>query len=306
MKITQPLLAAALSKCAHITKSSHGLPILSTVRMEARSGRLSLWATDLNQFSIQHVDCDGELEPACVGVGRLQSVIAGQSELTIVKDKSRLFIKGGSSKSELAFLDAEEFAPVPSEEFTDIGVNCTDLAEALGKVSWAAGKRAANDGTICENVHFALSAKRMMVEGFNGVKMAKVSRPAICADADFLVHCSMADALEKSLEMPDAVIALSSKRVRVTGKSGVDYYKLSEGPYYDTDKLMAMMKAEPIGKAEMDGEFLTARVKVGADNLLVALRAFGSDSPAVSVVPKQQVRLQHGDLEVLIAMLRDG
>ncbi len=70
MKINQPLLAAALSKCAHITKSSHGLPILSTVRMEARSGRLSLWATDLNQFSIQHVDCDGELEPACVGVGR--------------------------------------------------------------------------------------------------------------------------------------------------------------------------------------------------------------------------------------------
>ncbi len=284
----------------------------------------------------------------------MQSVIAGQSELTIVKDKSRLFIKGGSSKSELAFLDAEEFAPVPSEEFTDIGVNCTDLAEALGKVSWAAGKRAANDGTICENVHFALSAKRMMVEGFNGVKMAKVSCPAICADADFLVHCSMADALEKSLEMPDAVMALSSKRVRVTGKSGVDYYKLSEGPYYDTDKLMAMMKAEPIGvipidwlkqqceiclslasqiardqygavviqsnsksvsvsavcqeaehKAEMDGEFLTARVKVGADNLLVALRAFGSDSPAISVVPKQQVRLQHGDLEVLIAMLRD-
>ncbi|MEI6730927.1 MAG: hypothetical protein WCL30_06670, partial [Pseudomonadota bacterium] len=131
MKIQTAQLKSALDNIRPIVGRKTSLPILSCVKLHAENNRLNITASNIDEFIIESVDCEGDIAPTCVSFNHLAMAISGK-EAELESASSTLLVKCGRNETEIATLDAEEFPPNPKfDKPQNHAVDCDELAKSV-------------------------------------------------------------------------------------------------------------------------------------------------------------------------------
>lgn len=135
----------ALKQVQNVADSKNTLPILANVKMEAKDGKVTMCATNLDVTVISTVDCEVvEAGVTTLPVKLLAIVIGKMVEGPInmkVDDKFRATLTGGSAVYHLSGLDPAEFPTLPkSEDGKTIIMPQAVMKEVIRKVIYAASK----------------------------------------------------------------------------------------------------------------------------------------------------------------------
>lgn len=233
----------AVQAVSQLTKR-RTLPILGSILIGAKGGRLTLATTDLDQWCERSLPCEGDLEPCCVAAPRLAMNPVADS-LTLTRDNGWLQIDGGGT-IKVATLKADEFVPRPaSEKLLKIGVNCSDLADCIDGVAWACHKDAITWPERAA-VHVVLSDKEITTEAYCGPLFAKIAKAAIAASAELLIPTVAIRGFVAALRDAGAVLSVAENYVQVEGDSGAFLCKQVDKKYPNTAPLVKA-KRDPLG-----------------------------------------------------------
>lgn len=236
MKIPKTTILPAVSELAKVA-TGRGFPIMGCIRARATAGALFLSACDLDQSLSLELPCEGDLPEMAISASRLNGLVsAAADEINLTAGSGRLAITSGF-KAEIGVADAKDFPEIKMEKSKKIGVNCTDLADAIEAVEWcaASGK---NHRENLKSVHVRLSDTMMLCEASSGVSMARVSKSAICAKAEFVIPVAIASRLVWALRQDGAVVSTSENAIAVTFSGGAYVCKLMEMQYPNYDSAM--------------------------------------------------------------------
>lgn len=242
MKIKKTTLLPALQKLAKITtgESKSATPVTRCVMLSAANGLLKLSATSGSQYSVEIVECSGDLERTLIPLKSLLPVVThgdDEQEYTL-NDKGRLAYNVGT-KGSLA-TTAEDF-PEPPQEMKPVAVNPTDLAKGVHAVKWAMS----DDPTrmSLNAVHIELSAQKIFCAATVGTYFAFHTQKAIAGELALNVYREFVNGFEESL-VSGAQLVVSESWAGVTSEKSQYYFKLVEDSYPPTDKLLAAKRNE--------------------------------------------------------------
>lgn len=245
MKIPKATLLPAVAELARVA-TGRGFPIMGCIRARATNGALFLSACDLDQSLSLELACDGDLPEMAISASKLDHLISGASDdVEFSCYNGRLLIVSGF-KAEIGVADASEFSEIKMEKSKKLGVNCDDLADAIESVKWcAASKRNHRDNLKC--VHVKLTDTLMMCEAADGKNMARVSKSAICAKAEFLIPVAVTVRMVWALRQDGAVVSISENAIAVTFSGGAYVCKLMEMIYPNYDNGMKEYEFHKLG-----------------------------------------------------------
>ena len=229
MKIETKKIQAAMFALRPIFKGCQSLPILSCVKLHTESNRLHIAASNLDEFQVERVECDGEISPVCVSFNQLSLSLAGETA-EIVADKTTLTITCGLDETVLSTLDAEEFPPLPKFENSQThGVPCGDLAAAIKQVLFAASVDISR--YVLQSVLIESTAKKTTAIATNGRELAIVELPVLSSKFEAIPASAFCGNLVNALTREGAAFASNDSKVKVTHDSGVYFAKQIEGKY---------------------------------------------------------------------------
>lgn len=228
MKIKTNILKEALQNLGRIVNRTNLLPVLLCVKCEAINGTLTIHASNLDEYQIANLECDGDIEPCCVSLAQLASAIGGE-EIEIVQDSKSLTLSFSGNHFRLNTLAAEDFPPVPSGKSSGVGVSCADMAKGIAAVNWAASSDPGR--WILQSVHVVGAPKLLKCESTNGRELAIWSGALISSVFDCLVPSAFAPNLCLALERPEAQFSLSENGLSVQHQTGSYFCKQIEGDY---------------------------------------------------------------------------
>lgn len=218
------------------------LPILSSFRIEAEKGAMTVRATDLDQDAHVSIECSGELPPLCVRASHFTELVSRASDaLTLTNGNNRLAIDS-DWKAQLPILPAAEF---PEPMFTDgVAQGCSTgaLANAIEVVAWAASDDPERYKLM--GVHVVLSEQNIEAECSDSRVLGHYLIPSIAGKADFLLPAEFADAVVKALREPESTVFLSEKAIRVSHKHGQYGCKLMDATYPSTKQILQEERME--------------------------------------------------------------
>lgn len=137
MTLTLPreALAGALASLSRVVERRNTIPILSNVKLEAKGGRLTLTATDLDIEAVAAIEAEGDLAtsvPAHLLHDILRKLPAeGEVNLAMDADDKRLVVRAGRSRFTLQALPVLDF---PSIAAGDMPTRFTLGASHLGSL----------------------------------------------------------------------------------------------------------------------------------------------------------------------------
>lgn len=257
MKIETKTLSGACQRILPLA-TTKGLGSLGHIRIESVKGELSLVADSSEAREEVSVECEGELEPVCVPAKVFtQLVQAGNAHVELLAGPSLLEIRSGW-KSMLPTMPLTEFPAAQADKLTAIGVNCSDLADGIEAVSFAAmtsrEARARNRPTF-DSVCVHLTGESILCSSHGFGSGALFDRAAICAELDdFLIpeaHCA---SLVSALRKPESVVLTSNSHISVAHSAGSFKVRTYEADSFP-DMFEAMKRypdTEPV--ATMDRE----------------------------------------------------
>ncbi|MFN3947165.1 MAG: DNA polymerase III subunit beta [Aquificaceae bacterium] len=141
-KVDRGEFLSALQKAKNATEKKSALPILNNFLLSAQEDRLTIKATDLENFLSISLKAQIEQEgKAAVNADKLTSVIKSLATASIsaeLKD-DKLILSGGRSTFKLLTLDPEDFPEFPSVK-ASADFPALDLIKAIDKVEYAISK----------------------------------------------------------------------------------------------------------------------------------------------------------------------
>ena len=229
MKLKTQDLIEALNHLKPVISRRATLPILSCVKIHAERNRLHLTASDLDQYQVEKIECDGECEPFCVNFEHFFYAIGGEfSELKLGKEALTVTCDFGVTK--LSTLGAEEFpSPPKCEGLKKVGVSCADLAKAINLVSFAASVDP-GQYVIC-SVRIESKAKQLAAAATNGRELALVEMGLIGSDFSATIPVSFCANAASVLECDGAVLSVCDNHISVEHESSKFYAKQVDGNY---------------------------------------------------------------------------
>jgi DNA polymerase-3 subunit beta len=252
MIIDSKQLAVALGNLKPLISARNTLPILSCVHIGTDKGRLRIAATNLDEYAIELVDADGELESVCVNFWHLSMAISGK-ETEITMAKKGVAIKCGDDETILGTQESSEFPEVMAmKDAKTHGVSCPDLAASIKSVGWAAS----TDTTryILNSVYIVSKAKSLDVISTNGRELAIASTPLIGSEFDFVFPSPFISNFVNALARPGAILSTTENHASVTHDAGQYVSKLVEGNYPNY-KMVIPANVKPLGTVSVE-EFL--------------------------------------------------
>lgn len=251
MKLKTISLIKALASLSSLIGKRTTLPILNHVLLESANGRLTLSASNIDQYKSESIQCDGDIESICVNHSNLLACLFGNVETTeLVVSGEQLVIKCGS-KATLSTMPAHEFVPKPEDKNTKaIGCINTDLAQGISEVKWALSNDKTNQ--VRQSVHIVGSAKGLHCDAYNGSTAAFSTKLSMSGDCDCMVHADFAANLAESLNRPNAVFSLSDRHAFVSHDEGFYACLLTEGQFPDTRKAFNAWKRTKLGLSNPD------------------------------------------------------
>jgi DNA polymerase-3 subunit beta len=249
MKIKTSSLTTALNHLKPVVgRKTSSLPILSCVHLSSDNNTLTIQGSDLDQHQIERVDCEGDFEPCCINFNALLNVIGGE-EMTLTQNKESILFKCSYGTATIGKLDAEEFPATPKfDKPKKIGVACVDLADSIGRVTWAAFPDESR--YILHSVHIRATSKMLTCEATNGRNLAVINLPSISADFEVIAPEQFSMNLSSALSRDGSVLSVSEKHIIVEHASGMYCTKQIEGVYPNT-KQVVPAKPELIGEASV-------------------------------------------------------
>lgn len=240
MKILKEHLLPAVQSLSKLAGGN--LPILSSFRIEAEKGAMTIRATDLDQDAHVSLECSGDLPPLCVRASHFTELVARANDaLTLTNGNNRLAIDS-DWKAQLPILPAAEF---PEPMFTDgVAQGCSTeaLANAIEAVAWAASDDPERYKLM--GVHVVLHEQKIEAECTDGRVLGHYLIPSIAGKADFLLPAEFAAAVVKALREPESTVFLSEKAIRVSHKHGQYGCKLMDAVYLSTKQILQDERTE--------------------------------------------------------------
>lgn len=228
MRVNSKSLRSALQACARAADRRISLPVLSCAKLEAKAGRLTITASNLDVWVERHADCEGDLEPCCVNLNLLLKAVEHvDAESCELKLNGKLVLKAGKSVDTFNTVPSNDFPLWPTAKLTPTAVNCADLATGLNAVSWGCADESIGRPEL-ENVAIQLSEAQILCLAANGNLLAHYRKAAIAAPCAFQVPCDFIAALVSALEEPHSLLALSDNHVECTYEAGRTLVKLSD------------------------------------------------------------------------------
>lgn len=141
LELTRKDLSDALTFATPAVSSRTSLPILQTLRFEAREGRLTTLACDGEMWAERKVMAQVAQEGSvCVGAQVILQVVAALPEAPVTLEliDANLFVRVGGGEWRFPALPAEEFPPIPDfETQSELRLPMNELVEAIDGVAYA-------------------------------------------------------------------------------------------------------------------------------------------------------------------------
>lgn len=253
MKTETLKLKSALENLRPVIGRRNTLPILSCVKLHTERNRLNISASNLDEFAVERVEVDGEIDPVCVSFNFLSLALSGK-EVEIQNKGKTIIVKCGMDETSISTLDAEEFPAYPKfEKPENHGAACAELSESINQVAWASS---------CDPARYVLNSalvscadKSMSVVATNGRELATISKPLIGTPFEMLIPSEFLSNFASSLSRPGAILSSNKAQVRVSHDWGNYFCKQVDGTYPNY-KQWTSLKTKQLGTVSTD-EFKT-------------------------------------------------
>ncbi len=246
MKIDKLQLLTALDKTASLATRRTTLPILNSLLISSDGKRFSVRATDLDCHAQAFCECEGALEPVCVGA----QVFTGLSKsanpvIELTLDNNRLKFKSNGVAS-LSLVPANEFPEWAAGDFKSIGLPCGDLAECIQNVHWASDPNPADTSRpLVSCVWVKCEPKLMRTAATTGQVLATESRALISSPCEFLLPSSHALRLVEALNEDESIFSLCDSWAQSRSPNLNVAVKLMTGTYFNIDTLLNQEQTKP-------------------------------------------------------------
>lgn len=204
--------------------------MLSTVRIEAVNGVLTVIGNNLDEYATSSTECKGDLSACCISESQLTNIISLlPDEIEVTLDKQLCFGKD----FKLNFMPAAEFPAWQQIKVEKMGLPCPDLAEAIKSVRFAASRDKNNENR--HGVRIICDHKKVSAESFSGTEFARCTKILIGVPANFFLPLAFASSFCEALNQPESVLSLSENIAMVKYKNGEYGCKLSGGSHLNID-----------------------------------------------------------------------
>ena len=173
-------IAAAVGGATKVVNAHTTMPILGNVYLAAKSGRVSVRATDLELTIENAFAAEVEEDGACTVHARLFSGYLANlpaAELEMQGNASRATVKCERSKYEFFALPAEEYPPLPEGTQGDqFRVDAKTFREAASAVAFAASGEEAR-GAVLMGTKLEIADSTMRLVATDGYRLARFELP---------------------------------------------------------------------------------------------------------------------------------
>lgn len=245
---TKPLIAA-LNNIKPVVSRRITLSILACVKLHTERNRLHITATNLDEFIVERVEVEGEIEPVCVSFNYLLMALSG--ETTAIKlQKGSLKISCGENETEIATIDAADFAPLPEmKKSENHGVACNELGNAVNLVSWASLEDESR--YVLKSVYVSSSEKKLSAVATNGRELAIAESAIIGSDFDLLAPSEFIGNFSFALSRTGATLSTTDNQIKVSHEWGNYFCKKVEGNYPNYSQVIPKGQ-KPLGTVSVD------------------------------------------------------
>lgn len=277
MRIARTELARLLAHCLKAVESRNTMPILSSVRLVAGDGELTVSATDLDILITASAPAEGDIA-ICVEARVLGDIVKKVSgdDITLDADDGRVVVKSGRSRFTLPYLPVDDFPTIPTGDMPE--PFDVDLAALFAPVKFAIST---------EETRYYLNGVFLQptaATATDGHRLSTVKADLPEFQAGILPH-----KLVELLPAGQVSFSMSGAKVRIEKDGAVIVSKLIDGQFPDYQRVI------PSGNDKL--------VAVDRDSLMRAVDrvAVISDDRAravkLSIAPGQVELAVRGDAE---------
>ena len=177
LKVQQDDLHRGLSAVARAVPSRSTLPITGHILLDAREGRLTLSATDVETIVITYtIAAEVGTEGAITLPARLLSDFVAalppqEIELALAERSRQARISGARNEASIGGQDADDFPPIPSiDDGVAISLDPAALRRAINQVNFAAATD--NSRPVLTGVHFGIRDGALKLASADGFRLA--------------------------------------------------------------------------------------------------------------------------------------
>ncbi|UXS01664.1 DNA polymerase III subunit beta [Agrobacterium tumefaciens] len=210
--ISRSELARVISTVSRVVESRNIIEILSSLRLTAKDGVLTVMATDLTILAEARAQADVLAEGDICVEAKLFGEIAkkaGSTDVSISLDGDKLIVKSGRSRFSLKTLDARDFPSFGDdnygEEFT------ADLSSLLGAVSFASGTNDIRE--MLNGVLLRSLDRKLVAVATDGHRLARISGGEASDFEDIIIPNKAVTVIPKG----NVTVGVSAEKLRVVG-----------------------------------------------------------------------------------------
>ncbi len=285
MKLTcdRALLEKALTKAKEATEKKAALPILTNFLLVAEGDRLTVKATDLENYLSLSVDANVVEEGAvCVNSQKFTEVVKNGncSEVLLSLKGNTLVVECGRSRFKLTTVDAEEFPEFPEEEeISKSSLEGKVILEGIDRTDYAIPKDAEN--LVLNGMFVKGKGEELHFVGTDGHRLALYKPPLEGFELQMLIPKKSLKVLKKVVnEVEEVSVGATENFAFFEGEDWKLAVRLLEGEYPDYEAVIpeetpftALVDTEEFLKALkrvtllIEGKVKPVRITL-ADNLI--------------------------------------
>jgi DNA polymerase-3 subunit beta len=224
-----------LKKAKLATEKRTALPTLNNVKLFAKEGSLSIYATDLESFLVlelpARVEEAGEVS---VHADKLTSIVEelSSSEVYMELKEGKLFVKGGKSQFKLVCADPSEFPEFPQVQCKNT-IPSKLLLKGILKVEYAISKE--DTRHALQGMYVANKEGKLHFVGSDGYRLALYMHEGVPLEEDLLFPRKSLKVLEKLLKdtLGEVEVGKDENFAHVKGEGWALSVRLLEGEYPD-------------------------------------------------------------------------
>ncbi|MFZ8862452.1 MAG: DNA polymerase III subunit beta [Thermocrinis sp.] len=224
-----------LTKAKPATEKRSSLPVLNNFKLSAKEDRLSIYATDLENFLVFEVPARVEEEgEVSVNADKLTSIVKNLSSAEVYMELigDKLFVRGGKSQFKLVCAGPSEFPEFPEVQ-CKIAIPSNLLLKGISKVGYALSKEDLKHAL--QGMYMASKDGKLHFVGSDGYRLALYMHEGIPLEEDLLLSRKSLKVLEKLLRdtIGEVDVGKDESFVHVRGEGWKLSVRLLEGEYPD-------------------------------------------------------------------------
>ncbi|MEZ4461776.1 MAG: DNA polymerase III subunit beta [bacterium] len=298
--IQQDELQKALDVIANVVPAKTTLPILTCVLMEAKGGRLTLSATNLD-ISITTTTDKVEIKdegrvaiPAVKFVPFVRSLRSGQ--VTIAQKGEQIRLDSGKARLTENTMNVEEFPKLkPLQEKNGLELEAATLIDMINETSYAVSRDETRPALM--GILWEIRGDSLTLVATDAHRLARSTRAMdwdVSADRNVIVDTAGLRQLPRIVasledeEAPTATMFLGENQLSFRAGGTVLHTRLLEGPFpdytavipKDNDKDVTVDKADfvqAIRRVSITADRITSQIKLGIEQGRMELGARGTE-----------------------------